>query len=155
MTQPPDDTTPDGTDTPAGGRPDDAPGVGSPEKDPADWVTGDAVYEEAALGHLILLHELGPKHPTAFGHLLRAIDFHLNPVREVALVGDDVTPLARVVREQLRPRLVLAAGPAGSSPVPLLADRTAIDGRATAYVCERFACRQPVNDPGELRQVLG
>ena len=41
MTQQPEDIT-----TPAGGddqRPDDkaGPGVGSPEKDPSDWVTGD------------------------------------------------------------------------------------------------------------------
>ena len=47
---------------------------------------------------LRLLHELAPKHPQAFGHLLQAIDFHLSPVKEVALVGDDVGSLERVVR---------------------------------------------------------
>ena len=39
MTQPDDDTTPD--DATSGTASSDGPGVGSPEKDPADWVTGD------------------------------------------------------------------------------------------------------------------
>jgi uncharacterized protein len=34
--------------------------------------------------------------------------------------------------------------------VPLLAGRTEVDGRATVYLCERFACRLPVTDPAEL-----
>ena len=111
--------------------------------------TGDATYEAAAEGHLQLLHELAPRHPTAFGHLLQALDFHLNPVREVALVGEDVAELARVVRSRLRPRLVLAAG--ASQAVPLL------EGRAEpgAYVCERFACQRPVSTAEELAELLG
>ena len=36
-----------------------------------------------------------------------------------------------------------------------MAGRTALDGRAAAYVCERFACQRPVGDPGELAALLG
>jgi uncharacterized protein YyaL (SSP411 family) len=115
-------------------------------------LTGDAVYEEAGAGQLQLVHEVAARHPTAFGHTLRALDFHVNAVREVALVGDDVSELARVVRSALRPRLVMAGG---SADVPLLEGRTAIDGAPTAYVCERFACQQPVTDPAELARLLG
>ena len=57
-----------------------------------------------------LLHAVAPEHPLAFGHLLRAIDFHLGPVREVALAGDDVSALARVVRGGFLPYVVLAGG---------------------------------------------
>ena len=112
-------------------------------------LTGEATYEAAAAGQLQLLHELAPKHPTAFGHLLQAVDFHLNPVREVALVGDDDGALARVVRSRLRPRLVLAGG-AADGAVPLLAGRT----EPGAYVCENFACQRPVTDPTELEDLL-
>jgi uncharacterized protein len=99
-----------------------------------------------------LLHTIAPQHPTAFGHLLQAIDFHFAPVREVALVGEDRAALEAVVREEFRPHVVLAAGePDG---VPLLAGREPVDGRAAAYVCEHFACRQPVTEPDELRALL-
>ena len=115
-------------------------------------LTGEYRYEEAALGALRLLHTIAPQHPQAFGHLLQAIDFHVSPVREVALVGPDREPLERVVRSQFRPHVVVAGGEADG--VPLLDGREPVDGRAAAYVCERFACLRPVTEPDELAALL-
>jgi uncharacterized protein YyaL (SSP411 family) len=116
-------------------------------------LTGEHEYEERALGVFRLLHEVAQRHPQAFPHLLQALDFHLAQVKEVALVGDGVEPLERVVRSKFRPHLVLAGGqPDG---VPLLEGRVPVDGRAAAYVCERFACKQPVTEPQELEALLG
>ena len=115
-------------------------------------LTGEHRYEEAALGVLRLLHGVAPQHPAAFGHLLQALDFHLAAVKEVAIVGPGAEPLERVVRGAFRPHLVLAGGPADG--VPLLEGREPVDGRAAAYVCERFACRRPVTEPGELAALL-
>jgi uncharacterized protein len=120
-------------------------------------LTGEQRYEDAASGQLALLHEVAVRHPSAFGHLLQAIDFALAPRREVALAGDPdgVSALAAVVREVRRPHLVLAGGPGeGRTAVPLMEQRAPIEGRAAAYVCERFACRMPVTDAGELRALL-
>jgi uncharacterized protein YyaL (SSP411 family) len=115
-------------------------------------LTGEHEYEERAVSVFRLLHHVAPQHPQAFAHLLQAMDFHFAAVKEVALVGDDVAPLERVVRGRFRPHLVLAGGePDG---VPLLADRGPVDGRAAAYVCENFACQRPVTDPGELEALL-
>jgi uncharacterized protein len=115
-------------------------------------LTGEHRYEAAALGVIGLLHEIAPQHPAGFGHLLQAIDFHVSPVREVALVGPDLAPLERVVRATFRPHVVLAGGePDG---VPLLDGREPVDGRAAAYVCERFVCRRPVTEPEELAALL-
>ena len=119
-------------------------------------LTGEARYEDAARGVLQLFGDLLRRSPLAFGHLLQVLDFHLAPVREVALVGADTSALARVVRSAFRPDVVLAGGDgADGGGVPLLAGRTALDGRAAAYVCERFTCRTPVTDPAELAQLLG
>ncbi len=115
-------------------------------------LTGEARYEEAALGAIALLHTVAPQHPAAFGHLLQAIDFHVAAVKEVALAGDDTRALERVVRDEFRPHLVLAGGKPGE--VPLLEGRVPVEGRAAAYVCERFACQRPVTEPDELRALL-
>ena len=117
-------------------------------------LTGDHHWEEAGLGVLKLLHRVAADHPQAFGHVLQAMSFHLATVKEVALVGDDLAPLARVVRSEFRPHTVLAGGAAATDEVPLLAGREPVDGRAAAYVCERFACRRPVTAPEELAALL-
>ena len=88
----------------------------------------------------------------AFAHLLQAMDFHLSPTREVALVGEDFSDLERVVRSEFRPHLVLAGGE--HDGVPLLEGREPVNGRAAAYVCEHFACKAPVTEPGELEALL-
>jgi uncharacterized protein YyaL (SSP411 family) len=116
-------------------------------------LTGEHSYEERAVGVFRLLARLMAQHPLAFAHLLQALDFHLAAVKEVALVGDDLGPLSRAVRARFRPHVVVAGGPADG--VPLLEGREPVDGRAAAYVCERFACRRPVTTAEELEALLG
>ena len=63
-----------------------------------------------------LLGPIAARHPSAFGHLLRALDFSLAPAQEVAIVEDGADragPLARAMRIRFRPHTVLAGGPAG------------------------------------------
>ena len=122
-------------------------------------LTGEAAYEERARGTIALLHPIAARHPLAFAHLLQAIDFLLaDDVHEVAIVGkpDDRAPLVRIVRGASRPHVVLAggSGDGDGAQVPLLVGRGPVDGRAAAYVCERFACQAPVTDPAALAALL-
>ena len=117
-------------------------------------LTGEHRYAEAAEGAFALFCKPAVEHPDAFAHMLRALDFHLSPTREVALVGDDLSELAAAVREQPRPHIVLAGGPENSEEPPLLKGRTAVEGRPAAYICENFACKLPVTSAGELRGLL-
>jgi uncharacterized protein len=126
-------------------------------------LTGENSYEERALGAMRLFAPAAAQHPDAFGHLLQPIDFYLSPVREVALVApanggagaDALGELARVVRSGHRPHVVLAGGEEGSERPELLRERTSVEGRPAAYVCEHFACKQPVTEPKELEAQLG
>ena len=125
-------------------------------------LTGESAYEERALGTMRLFAPAAVQHPEAFGHLLQAIDFHLSPIREVALVGPangagsatGLDELARVVRSAHRPHVVLAGGEEGTERPELLRERTSVEGQPAAYVCERFACRAPVTEPAELEAAL-
>jgi uncharacterized protein YyaL (SSP411 family) len=47
-------------------------------------LSGDDEYERHAVSVLRLLHELAPRHPAAFGHLLQALHWHLSPARPIA-----------------------------------------------------------------------
>jgi hypothetical protein len=115
-------------------------------------LSGNAEYERNAIGVLRLLAPIAGRHPLAFGHALQAFDFYLARVREVAIVGPEAEPLLTVVRDAYRPHLVLAGGVGDS--VPLLQDRTPVDGRAAAYVCEQFVCQAPVTTAEELQAAL-
>jgi uncharacterized protein YyaL (SSP411 family) len=120
-------------------------------------LTGEDVYEQRARGAIALLHPIAARHPLAFAHLLQGVDFLLaDDVREVAIVGDPraAQPLVRAVRRAFRPHAVLAGAPAPTDAVPLLAGRRPLDGRAAAYVCERFACQAPVSEPDALAALL-
>ena len=68
---------------------------------------------------------------------------------------DGLGELAGVVRSSSGRTSSLAGGPEGSERPELMVARTAVDGRAAAYVCESFSCRQPVTEPGELAEALG
>ena len=47
-------------------------------------LTGEPEYERQGLGVLALLRDIAPRHPTAFGHLLQALHWHLSPARPIA-----------------------------------------------------------------------
>jgi len=125
-------------------------------------LTGERGYEDRAVGVLRLFSRAAVSHPDAFGHLLQALDFHLSPTREVALIapanggapGPGFTELAAVVRSAHRPHVVLAGGPEGSDRPELLRERPAVEGKPAAYVCENFACKAPVTEADALRSTL-
>jgi uncharacterized protein YyaL (SSP411 family) len=86
--------------------------------------------------------------PAAFGWALCALDLHLSPPRELAIVGPVHSEVARAALAPWRPNTVVAVGQ--SDHVPLLAGKTLVDGKAAVYVCERFACQAPFTDPAKF-----
>jgi uncharacterized protein len=95
------------------------------------------------------------RYPTAFGHALGAAELLVHGATEVALVGalgaDDFEALVRETASHYLPSLILAGGAEGASDaVPLLKDRGAIAGAATAYVCRGYVCDAPVTDAPSL-----
>jgi uncharacterized protein YyaL (SSP411 family) len=111
-------------------------------------IWGDDELERKAVDALRLVRDLLPRAPQAFGWALCALDLHLSPSRELAIVGDPDSDVARAALSGFDPNGVVAFGPA--EDVPLLAGKTLVDGESAVYVCERFACRAPVTDPEQL-----
>jgi uncharacterized protein YyaL (SSP411 family) len=116
-------------------------------------LTGRGDLADKATATLALYRGLLTEHPLSAGQMLVALDFHLGPVEEVAVVGD---PSADGTRRVLRalgsafaPNRVTAFKPATGDPaadaaVPLLAGKSAAGGEVTTYVCRDFTCTAPL-----------
>jgi len=115
---------------------------------------GDERYERFGLTVLRLASVQAKQHPQGFGRLLATAEFYFGEVKEVAIVGDADNELQRELWSEYRPFKIVAIGDGTGSNVPLLKDRTLIDGKATAYVCEGFVCQRPVNRPEELAKMI-
>jgi hypothetical protein len=108
-------------------------------------IWGDAELERRGESVLRLLAAPMSRIPSSFGWALVALDLHLSPPRELAIVGPRDSDVARAALADWDPRAVVAFGPSGE--VPLLEGKELVDGKPAVYVCERFACRAPVTDP--------
>jgi uncharacterized protein YyaL (SSP411 family) len=111
-------------------------------------IYGDDELEERAGSVLGLLGKTLERLPSSFGWALVALDLHLSPRRELAVVGPPSSDVARAALARWAPNTVVAFGPGDG--VPLLEGKSLVDGRAAVYLCERFACRVPVVDPSGL-----
>ncbi|HEV3259197.1 MAG TPA: thioredoxin domain-containing protein [Gemmataceae bacterium] len=117
-------------------------------------LTGRLDLQEKAEATLELFRGLMAKAPMAVGQMLTALDFHLGPVQEFAVVGDPAAPETRRVLRAIyggfRPNKVVALkNPAaagdrnGEELLPLLEGKTT-SGPVTTYVCRNFTCQAPL-----------
>jgi uncharacterized protein YyaL (SSP411 family) len=112
-------------------------------------IWGSEEFERTAVSVFRLVRPLLERAPSAFGHMLCALDLHFSPPREVAVVGES-EELRRAALAGFRPNTVFAFAPEPTDEVPLLAGKPLVGGRPAAYVCERFACQTPVTSAAEL-----
>ena len=124
-------------------------------------LSGKSDYERRAATILRLTASAVRRYPSGFGRVLGAFDFHLGSPREIAIVGtpgagDTNGLINEVWRPYLPNRVVALAAPDSETValIPLLQERPAIGGAATAYVCENFTCQQPVTTAQELATQL-
>jgi uncharacterized protein YyaL (SSP411 family) len=141
-------------------------------------LTGSRHYREAAVDALAGVPALATRFPRAAGSGLAVAEAVLSGPAEIAVVGPAGAARAelhRVAALAAPPGAVIAVGDAdqpdastattgaagaagrpglASEQIPLLAGRTAVDGRPAAYVCRDFSCRTPVTQPEQLRAAL-
>ncbi len=122
--------------------------------------TGNVDFHRRAVASLRSVREYLARIPTGFAHWLCALDFYLSSPKEIVVIGPRADPATKallgVAYHRYLPNRVIAGAdsPVANGTSPLLEDRVMVDGRPTAYVCEHYACLQPVTDPAALAQQL-
>ena len=129
-----------------------------------DADAGGASYRERGRRTIEAFRERWERAPHALPQMLCALELALEPPRHVVIAGDpraeDFRALARVVGAGFGPARAVAAADGGEAQAwfaaraPWIAAMAPRDGRATAYVCEEFACRAPVVSAEDLRRAL-
>lgn len=104
------------------------------------------------------------KYPPAMPLMLSAMDLQKDKPRQIVIAGTkgepDTEALLRVVHSRFLPNTILMLADGGANQeflekeLPFLKTVTRIDGKASAYVCEDFTCKMPVNTAHELGLLL-
>lgn len=106
------------------------------------------------------------RYPSGHALFLIALDFAVSAPAEIVIAGDPARPdtqeMLYEVQRAFLPQALTILHPAKSEKaaelaalVPWVQDKLPLGGRATAYVCENYACQSPVGDVEELRELLG
>jgi hypothetical protein len=122
-------------------------------------LTGESKLEDEGTSVIRAMLSVMPHHPTGFGALNAALEHHLSPPREVAIIGNAESPDTRALvavleRAHLPHTAVVVAAP-DEAHLPVLEGRGLVGGQAAAYVCENMVCQLPVTTPEALRAALG
>ena len=110
-------------------------------------LTGERRYEHQADQILQLVAGVVPGAPSAFSHLLAAVDLRRDGLTEIAVAGDR-PDLVAAVQSRYLPDAVLAWGERFESPL--------WEGRRDgyAYVCHDYTCEAPVDTVEGLSALL-
>jgi uncharacterized protein len=127
--------------------------------------TGDDAWRTIAERALVSLAGPLTENPLALTEALIALDYFADEAKEIAVVwprdadAADARPLLDVLARTFVPNRALAGAcqadvPALGRLAPFVADKIALDGRPTAYVCVHGRCDLPVHDPDALAALL-
>ena len=118
-------------------------------------LTGIEKYENYAVNVMRLVAPQIRRYPNAFGRILAAAAFYLNPTKEIVIIGKPENELTREIWNEYLPfKIVVTTAAADADLIPLLENRRMIENKATAYVCEKFICQKPVTTVEDLRRDL-
>ncbi len=122
----------------------------------------DKRYKEAAHKTLLLLGSKVGEQPRAFGNWLVALDWWLTPTTEFALLGDtkEVQPFIDEIYRHAQPNKIVThatsddAATQLADSIPLLRQRSMINGQPTAYLCRNLICELPVTSAEALGEQI-
>jgi len=125
---------------------------------------GDATLEQKAAQIGRVFAKSVQQAPSGYTQLMTAVDFGVGPSHEIVIVGNsgssDVEAMFTALRSEFIPNKVVLFRPASeqSPEISRLAKFTehqsALQGKATAYVCLNYVCKAPTTDVNKMLELL-
>lgn len=125
-------------------------------------LTGQDRYSKAGEAVLRLYGQAMEKAQFQFASLLTALEFYLARKVEIALVcaphQDDWREVLFALHRVYLPNAAIVIGgdekDGSTSKSPLLVSRGLVDGKPTVYLCQNYACEQPLTDLAAIKKRL-
>ena len=96
--------------------------------------------------------------------MVTALAFRLGPTQEIVIAGNADDPVVKrmlnIIHGTFLPNAVVLLHEPDKADstlyniVPFIKSQTAIEGKATAYVCENYVCKEPVNDVSVFENLI-
>jgi uncharacterized protein YyaL (SSP411 family) len=130
-------------------------------------LSGESAYRERAERSVKLFARRIERFPESALGMLLAVDELLHPDGEIAIVGD---PRGEATRELVRtihsqylagtalalrdPRADDEASRSAERLLPLVRGKTLVNGAPAVYICQDYACREPLTSAAEVARLL-
>ena len=101
-------------------------------------------------------------YPSGYAQFLCALDLALGPTKEIVIAGEpgseDTKQILKEIGRRFLPGKVVILHPEKDKSIEeiigFVKDQKTIDGKATAYICENYACKAPANDMNQIKKLL-
>jgi len=127
-------------------------------------MTDNADYKKQAEQLLQAFSSTLQRAPNAMPQMMVAFNYYLDKPMQIIIAGDPAAQDTRAMLHEIHKHfipnkiLLLADGAEGQTnmaeQLEFMRDLKRIEGKATAYICEDFACKLPVNNLKELAKML-
>jgi len=122
-------------------------------------MTGNSTLEQQASDIITAFSKDASRMPSAFSYMMSAFIFAEGRGYEVVLAGDRASRGGKAMLHAIRGRflpnkVVLWRDDTIAKLAPYAKGQKAMNGKATAYVCENFQCNLPVTDPEQMIKLL-
>jgi len=127
-------------------------------------LTGDTELHQKAETIFQLYGEGLRTTPAGYFQMLCSLDFYLGQPKEIAIVGkegsSETQQFLSTIHRHFVPNKVLALleperdKDETEQLIPLLKDKSMLDGKTTVYICQDYVCKAPTTDVKELEKPL-
>ncbi len=123
------------------------------------YLAGHQNYSEKGKQTLQAFRPQIEQQPTAHNSFLAVADFLLKPPTEIVFAGPkedhEFAAMYRALFKDFRPnKILLYAGDGADEKLPLAEDKRALEGKPTAYLCQKQTCHAPVHTADNLAHLL-